>query len=72
MTQALRVNQKKGSQGGTERDGNLESERLNGDTAATQWGQHEEVLLIESHRREDSKTAEMRDGGVTFSPSLYA
>lgn len=45
----------------------MERERLNSDTATTQWGQHEEVPLIESHRREDSKTEETGAGGVTFS-----
>lgn len=30
-----------------------EKERLNSDTATTQWGQDEEVLLIEPDRGED-------------------
>lgn len=36
-----------------------EGERLNSDTATTQWGQDEEVLLIEPDRGEDR---EMRAG----------
>lgn len=38
-------------------------ERLNSDTAATQWGQDEEVLLIEPDRGEDrEKSAERLRG----------
>lgn len=41
-----------------------EKERLNSDTATTQWGQDEEVLLIEPDRGEDrEKSPERLRGG---------
>lgn len=54
-----------------------EGERLNSDTATTQWGQDEEVLLIEPDRGEDRETRagrcrrEEEKGGETITSNSF-
>lgn len=56
-----------------------EGERLNSDTATTQWGQDEEVLLIEPDRGEDRETCagrrrreeEEEKGGETITSNSF-